>query len=31
VDLKGHLVDLDRDLSNGELAGIRKVDELVVP
>lgn len=30
-DLKEHLVDLHRDLTSGELPGIRKVDELVVP
>jgi len=29
-DLKDHLCDLYRDLTSGELAGIRKVDELVV-
>jgi predicted RNase H-like HicB family nuclease len=29
-DLKEHLQDLYRDLTSGELAGIRKVDELVV-
>ncbi len=29
--LKEHLVDLYRDLTSGELAGIRKVEELVVP
>jgi hypothetical protein len=30
-DLKDHLADLYRDLTSGELPGIRKVDELVVP
>ena len=30
-DLKAHLVDLDRDLTSGELPGIGQVDELVVP
>jgi hypothetical protein len=30
-DLKGHLVDLYRDLTSSELSGIRKVDELVIP
>ena len=30
-DLKDHLVDLYQDLTSGELPGIRKVDELVVP
>ncbi|HUY31218.1 MAG TPA: hypothetical protein VMV69_00450 [Pirellulales bacterium] len=29
-DLKEHLKDLHRDLTSGELAGIRKVDELIV-
>ena len=29
-DLKDHLLDLYRDLTSGELRGIRKVDELVV-
>jgi predicted RNase H-like HicB family nuclease len=29
-DLKDHLLDLYRDLTSGELSGIRKVDELVV-
>lgn len=29
-DLKEHLTDLYRDLSSGEMPGIRKVDELVV-
>ena len=28
---KEHLIDLYRDLTSGELPGIRKVDELVVP
>lgn len=31
VDLKDHLKDLYRDLTSGELHGIRKVDELVLP
>ncbi len=30
-DLKEHLVDLYRGLTSGELVGIRKVEELVVP
>jgi hypothetical protein len=30
-DLKDHLVDLYRDLTSGQLPGIRKIDELVVP
>jgi predicted RNase H-like HicB family nuclease len=30
-ELKDHLVDLFRDLTSGELSGIRKVDELVLP
>ena len=30
-DLKEHLLDLFRDLTSGELPGIRKVDELVIP
>ena len=29
-DLKEHLKDLYRDLTSGQLPGIRKVDELVV-
>lgn len=29
-DLKAHLADLYKDLTSGELPGIRKVDELVV-
>ncbi len=29
-DLKEHLKDLHRDLTGGQLPGIRKVDELVV-
>jgi hypothetical protein len=29
-DLKEHLLDLHRDLTSGEIPGIRKVDELVV-
>jgi hypothetical protein len=31
ADLKDHLTDLYRDLTSGELPGIRKVDELVIP
>ncbi len=31
TDLKDHLADLYRDLTGGELAGVRKVDELVIP
>jgi hypothetical protein len=30
-DLKEHLKDLYRDLTSGELPGIRRVDELSVP
>ncbi len=30
-DLKDHLADLYRDLTSGELPGIRRVDELVIP
>lgn len=30
-DLKDHLVDLYQDFSSGQLPGIRKVDELVIP
>jgi predicted RNase H-like HicB family nuclease len=30
-DLKAHLKDLYDDLTSGELIGIRRVDELVVP
>lgn len=30
-DLKDHLVDLYRDLTSGELIGVRQVDELVIP
>jgi predicted RNase H-like HicB family nuclease len=30
-DLQEHLRDLYRDLVSGEIAGIRKVDELVIP
>jgi len=30
ADLKAHLLDLYRDLSAGVIAGIRKVEELVV-
>lgn len=30
-DLKDHLRDLYRDLTSGEIPGIRKVEELVVP
>jgi predicted RNase H-like HicB family nuclease len=29
-DLKEHLRDLYRDLTSGELSGIRKVDELII-
>ncbi len=29
-DLKEHLADLFRDLTSGEISGIRKVDELVL-
>jgi len=30
-DLKDHLRDLYADLTSGEIPGIRKVDELVIP
>ncbi len=30
-DLKAHLIDLYVDLTSGELVGIRKVEELIVP
>ena len=30
-DLREHLRDIYDDVTNGELSGIRKVDELVVP
>jgi hypothetical protein len=30
-DLRDHLRDLYRDLSSGQIPGIRKVEELVVP
>jgi hypothetical protein len=30
-DLKEHLKDLYRDISSGQLQGIRKVEELIVP
>ena len=30
ADLKDHLRDLYRDLSTGEVSGVRKVEELVV-
>ena len=30
-DLKEHLIDLYRDIASGDLSGIRKLDELVVP
>ncbi len=30
-DLKDHLKDLYRDVTSGQIPGIRKVDELVVP
>lgn len=29
-DLKQHLTDLYHDLTSGQIAGIRKVDELVI-
>ena len=29
-DLKEHLLDLYRDLTSGQIPGIRKVDELIV-
>jgi hypothetical protein len=30
-DLKDHLVDLFRDITSGELPGIRRVDDLKIP
>jgi hypothetical protein len=30
-DLKEHLTDLYRDLSSGQVPGVRKVEELVIP
>ena len=30
-DLQAHLRDLYQDLTSGEIAGVRKVDELVIP
>ncbi|WP_337173026.1 hypothetical protein [Paludisphaera sp.] len=30
-DLKGHLIDLYRDLTSGEIPGVRRVGELVMP
>lgn len=30
-DLQAHLRDLYQDLTSGEIAGVRKVDELVLP
>ena len=30
-ELKDHLIDLFRDLMSGEISGIRKVDDLLVP
>lgn len=30
-DLREHLVDLYRDITSGEVPGIRKVEELVIP
>ena len=30
-DLQDHLRDLFQDLTSGEIAGVRKVDELVIP
>jgi predicted RNase H-like HicB family nuclease len=30
-DLQAHLRDLYQDLTGGEIAGVRKVDELVIP
>lgn len=30
-DLKEHLKDLYRDIHSGEIPGIRKVEELVIP
>ena len=29
-DLKDHLADLYKDLTSGEISGVRKVDELVI-
>ncbi|CAN5253301.1 hypothetical protein BH10PLA2_BH10PLA2_32500 [soil metagenome] len=31
AELQDHLVDLFRDITSGQLTGIRKVDELVIP
>lgn len=30
-DLREHLLDLHRDVTSGEISGIRKVGELVIP
>jgi predicted RNase H-like HicB family nuclease len=30
-DLKEHLRDLHRDFTSGEIPGIRKIEELVIP
>ena len=30
-DLKEHLKDLHQDIASGQIPGIRKVDELIVP
>ena len=30
-DLKAHLKDLYKDLTSGEIPGVRKVEELVIP
>lgn len=30
-DLKDHLKDLYEDLTSGQILGVRKVDELVIP
>ncbi len=30
-DLKAHLKDLYEDISSGQIPGVRKVDELVIP
>lgn len=30
-DLKDHLVELYEDLTSGQIPGVRKVDELVLP
>lgn len=30
-DLKAHLIDLHRDLTSGEIPGVRRVAELVLP